>query len=463
MTSPVLVSPEPLLASTHDVSLRRQWTAALLFSVAGLLLVEPLALGGTEPWGIFMLEALAATVFLAWVLKATVLGDLQIVANPLFAPMALFAVLCCVQWTLGLTAYRHVTGSRILLFAAYGMIAFVLTQTLRRRSQAKQLAVMVTVYGSAMALFALVQSASSNGRIYWAKTPEMGGWIYGPYVNHNHYAGLMEMLVPVPLVFCLSSFASGNRKWMAALAAMLMGSTIFLSGSRGGMIAFVVELAVLFVAIQAKDKRPRTTWIALASLVALLAMVYWLGGREFTQRLISIHAETHAEISGGTRLSILRDGLHMWWKRPIAGWGLGTFSAVYPGFRSYYTNFFINQAHNDYLQCLIETGAAGFLIMGWFLFRLHRAAWKKMDDWAFDVNGAVALAAMMGVTGILVHSFFDFNLQIPANAALFYALAATAAAPSFQQPSEKRRHRSRIPRDSWEPLEPVAPAAPDHK
>ena len=134
------------------------------------------------------------------------------------------------------------------------------------------------------------------------------------------------------------------------------------------------KLAVLFVAIQAKDKRPRTAWIALASLVALLAMVYWLGGREFTQRLISIHAETHAEISGGTRLSILRDGLHMWWKRPIAGWGLGTFSAVYPGFRSYYTNFFINQAHNDYLQCLIETGAAGFLIMGWFLFRLHRGS-----------------------------------------------------------------------------------------
>ena len=463
MTSPVLVSPEPLLASTHDVSLRRQWTAALLFSVAGLLLVEPLALGGTEPWGIFMLEALAATVFLAWALKATVVGEIQVVANPLFAPAAAFAVLCCAQWMLGLSAYRYVTGSRILLFAAYGMIAFVLTQTLRRRSQAKQVAVMVTVYGSAMALFALVQSASSNGRIYWAKTPEMGGWIYGPYVNHNHYAGLMEMLVPVPLVFCLSSFASGNRKWMAALAAMLMGSTIFLSGSRGGMIAFVVELAVLFVAIQAKDKRPRTTWIALASLVALLAMVYWLGGREFTQRLISIHAETHAEISGGTRLSILRDGLHMWWKRPIAGWGLGTFSAVYPGFRSYYTNFFINQAHNDYLQCLIETGAAGFLIMGWFLFRLHRAAWKKMDDWAFDVNGAVALAAMMGVTGILVHSFFDLNLQIPANAALLYALAATAAAPSFQQPSEKRRHRSRIPRDSWEPLEPVAPAAPDHK
>ena len=59
-------------------------------------------------------------------------------------------------------------------------------------------------YGFAVAMFALMQGIASNGKLYWLRTPQSGGWIYGPYVNHNHYAGLMEMLTPIPLVISLS-------------------------------------------------------------------------------------------------------------------------------------------------------------------------------------------------------------------------------------------------------------------
>jgi hypothetical protein len=36
------------------------------------------------------------------------------------------------------------------------------------------------------------------------------------------------------------------------------------------------------------------------------------------------------------------------------------------------------------------------------------------------------MAALIGCTGLLIHSLSDFNLQIPANAALFFALTAIA-------------------------------------
>ena len=36
----------------------------------------------------------------------------------------------------------------------------------------------------------------------------------------------------------------------------------------------------------------------------------------------------------------------------------------------------------------------------------------------------MSFAAIMGVTSILIHSWVDFNLQIPANAALFMVLLA---------------------------------------
>src|SRR5439155_680356 len=142
-------------------------------------------------------------------------------------------------------ADRISTVSQGLLYCAYGIFCFLINQNLRRTRQVRTLAIILSVYGFVVAAFALIQSISSNGKLYWLRIPQQGGWIYGPYVNHNHYAGLMEMLVPIPLVFCLTRFARGPRKTMAAVSAALMASTIFLSGSRGGMVAFSVQMAIL--------------------------------------------------------------------------------------------------------------------------------------------------------------------------------------------------------------------------
>jgi hypothetical protein len=84
-------------------------------------------------------------------------------------------------------------------------------------------------------------------------------------------------------------------------------------------------------------------------------------------------------------------------------------------------------------------GLLGFAAMIWFLIELFRSAIPKIRNWTSDVSGAVTLACVLGVTGILVHSLLDFNLQIPANAALFYVLCTTAAAPPLLQRTRKRR------------------------
>jgi O-antigen ligase len=130
--------------------------------------------------------------------------------------------------------------------------------------------------------------------------------------------------------------------------------------------------------------------------------------------------------------------LRMLIKRPLLGWGLGAFPIVYPEFRSFYTTFFVNEAHNDYLQLLVETGLAGFSIAIWFLVLVFRQALSKLTNWTETANGALTVAALLGCVGILVHSFLDFNLQVPANAALFYVLCAIAAAAPIHE-SQRRR------------------------
>jgi O-antigen ligase len=437
VSSALATQPEP--APVAKVSQPRVTNTALLAGTCVLLLLGPLAFGAVEPWSIFTLEACAMLLLATWAFRQWINRELNVSGNVLYPPMAAFFALALVQWVAGTTAYRHVTYSHLLLYAAYGMLAFVATQTLRRSSQFELMAKMFTAYGVVVAAFAILQGLAPNGKLYWIWSLEQGGSPYGPYVNHNHFAGLMEMLTPFPLVLAATHFTSGNRKIAAAGIAALMAASIFLSGSRGGMAAFVAQMVVLGVLLVRKRQG---TWKQPLMLGAFLALVIvflvWLGGNELTRRLASIHSDAREEISGGVRLTIDRDCLRMLVKKPVLGWGLGTFPIVYPEFRSFYTTFFVNQAHNDYLQLLVETGLAGFSIAVWFLVQVFRRAAGKLENWTETASGALTVAALLGCVGILVHSFLDFNLQIPANAALFYVLCAIAASSPLQE-SQRRR------------------------
>jgi O-antigen ligase len=417
---------------TAESSLRRRASSSLLdrvlrFGVFGLLLFGPLAFGAVEPWSISIIEVGAGLLFVLWAVQQVAAAQLKIVGNPLFLPMLLFAGLILWQLAAGRTAYSPDTSSAAMLYCAYGVLCFLVAQCLRRTSQVKALAWVFSGYGFTIAMFALMQGIASNGKLYWLRSLQSDGWIYGPYVNHNHYAGLMEMLTPIPLVVSLIGGVRGPRKALAVLAAAVMASTIFLSGSRGGMIAFAAQLILLSTFLSTRRKNSKIA-VALGSfLVIALGVLVWLGGDELVDRVASLHSGTRTELSGGTRLTIDRDALKMFAQKPALGWGLGTFPEIYPQFSTLSTNLQVGMAHNDYLQLLVEMGGLGLATVLWFLLTLFRCALKKLKDWPPGTNTAVTLAALLGVIGILVHSLVDFNLHIPGNAALFYVLCVVAA------------------------------------
>lgn len=434
-------------SNTHRRERAAQAGTALLYGIFGLLLFGPVAFGAVEPWSIFVMETGSAALFLLWIVEQVLEGEIKIRWNPLFFPMGVFGLLILSQLVFRFSAYPHDTVSLALLYVSYAVLCFLAAQTLIRGSQARTLTLLFLLYGAAMACFALIQGISSNGKLYWVRQPRMGGWIYGSYVNHNHYAGLMEMLIPIPLVLSLTRLTSTKARNAAAAAAAVMVGTVFLSGSRGGMLAIVAELVILAVLL-VKQKRGLRTAIGLAVfLVIVVVLLTWVGGGELARRL-SPASPAHSELSTDVRKYINRDGFRMFLKKPVVGWGLGTFPVVYPQFRTFYTNFFVNEAHNDYLQLLVEMGLLGFATMIWFLATLYSRAIKKIGNWSGEISGAVTLACVLGLSGILVHSAVDFNLQIPANAALFYVLCTVAASEPFTQPARKRRvARSKPPEE----------------
>jgi O-antigen ligase len=213
----------------------------------------------------------------------------------------------------------------------------------------------------------------------------------------------------------------GGKRALVAFASVLMASTIFLSGSRGGMLSFAFEIAVFGALALLQRRNPRVALGLLAVCIFVLGLLVFLGKGQVLGRL--------GDLGPGIRLNMTKDCLRMFSHRPVLGWGLGTFPTVYPGYRTFYTNLFVNEAHNDYAQLLVETGLLGFGLMLWFLVRLYQYGVPTSRRWELRWDGAVSLAALLGCTGILFHSFVDFNLQIPANAALFYVLCGLAASP----------------------------------
>jgi O-antigen ligase len=253
----------------------------------------------------------------------------------------------------------------------------------------------------------------------------------------------MEMLVPFPLVLAIASRAGRPSRAFFLFAALVMCSTIFLSESLGGMIAFVTELAVLtLILFRNRSSAYREILLIGVLCIALVAWLAWLRPAGLVERFARL-LNPIADAGATGRIAIVKDSLRMLRVHPILGWGLGTFPVVYPSFRSFFTNLWVNEAHNDYLQTLVETGIVGFAIAAAFLALLCREGIHNLKHWNRETRSSLELAAFLGCIGLLVHGFVDFNLQIPANAAFFFALSAlvTTHSNNINANHELRRTR----------------------
>jgi O-antigen ligase len=412
----------PALLERHEVrSIARKknvYPVMYVVFLCGVLMFGVLAFGAVETWSTSILEISSALLFTVVLVHQMCRSGRTTTWNPLYWPTLGFAALITAQLLFNLTAYRYATLVVFMEYVAYGMLFFVATQIAVDERASKLIVLGFCIFGSAVALFAICQNLSSSPNIYWLRPPNTDASIFGPYINHDHYAGLMEMLMPLALVLSLSSLLQGGQRILAAFGAVVMAGSIILSLSRGGAISAVAEvLALLWIT----HKSPGLELTRIRVLLIVVAVISFLGliGSPVMWRHLG-------HLQDALRLDILKDSLRMFTEKPIIGWGLGTFPTVYPAFRSFYTTFFINAAHNDYAQALVETGAVGFLCIVSFITVLYRQGLKQTDDWTHRWRGTLRVAALTGCTGLLVHSAFDFNLQVPANAALFYAFCAIA-------------------------------------
>jgi O-antigen ligase len=406
----------------------------LVFGLCLLLIFGVLAFGAVEDWSTFAFEIGALGIFLLWALKRLNSREIKLSPNALYLPTAMFLALILAQIGLRTSAYLYATRYEALRYISYGIVLLIAAECVRTTETRKRFALVMTVFGALYAFFALVQDLTSNGRIFWLRTVRFHGGMFGTYVNRDHYAGLMEMLLPIPLTLSLSHLLRAEKRILVGFCAVLMASTIFLCGSRGGMVAFVLEMVLLAILTFGESRRLPAVVAYVLLCVSTVGFIFLSSNGQGLARI--------GDLSAGIRPQIVKDGLRMFTDRPVLGWGLATFPTVYPRYRSFYTNLSVNEAHNDYVQLLVETGVLGFALMVWFLVQVYRRGFSHLQHWQNGWDRAISVSALTACTGILVHSLVDFNLHIPANAALFYASCALAASDLPVQGHVSRAQKS---------------------
>jgi O-antigen ligase len=434
MPGQVIEGAAPLLRRVGIRPRLARWLRISTFlALCMVLLFGPLAFGIVQDWSLAVFEvgcALTLAVWMAWQLAAE---EIRLRWNPLFAPMLGFLAVVLIQIVSHRTAYLYDSLSELWLYFAYGILAFVATQIFRA-DDGLLLAFgqALAVFGSAYALFAILQGFTSANKIYWLIEPPAGS-VYGTYVNHNHYAGLIELLLPFTLVLGFSGWVRGSMRILLGFAATLMAASVFLCQSRGGMLAVIAETVFLAIFWMRHFTPKKSAVIFVTFCLITVLILAWVAPQQVGSRITDVHDPA--------RWLIHRDAIRMFAARPFLGSGFGTFATVFPRYRVFYDGFFVNHAHDDYLELLVETGLAGFAAAVWFLVLLYREGLRNLNPAKLSKAALTRVAALASCTGMLAHSFTDFNLHIPANAALFYVLCAVGAASG---PAVSRTRRGQI-------------------
>ncbi len=416
----VIDMPSAIEASTSLPQTTGWLDDAQFYGLMGLLMVGPLAFGGTGAWALFVVRTSALVLFAIWAVRQYLQRAVELPQSRLFLPCIVFFAIVVLQFVTGITGYRYATLEHGLDLLPLGVVVLVASETFTRRQRLHQAAITLSIFGFAIALFAIVQDFSGNGSIYWlVKVRAISADVYGPYANHNHYAGLMEMLVPISVATAF--LETGGKRALLLFGSLVMALSIIFSRSRGGMLGLAVAVVFVCAVMFRGHRQQRVALAMLAASVLVAAGTMFLANDKILQRLTDTQDQY--------RFAIYSDSLRMWLQRPLLGFGWGTFPTVYPAFRSFYIDLRVNHAHNDYLELLVEMGVVGAAVAAWFLWGVFRQGFHKILDKTDYEGSMLALGGMTAIVALLAHSFLDFNLHIPGNAAIFVLLCAAVATP----------------------------------
>jgi len=445
-------------------------TGGIIFFVfCATLVFSVIAFGAVDFWALGALSLLSGFIAVLWLADGWLNKEFRFSLSPLQFPLLGLILIGMIQLlplrsfdvatdlltvpavsSLSLAPYS--TRLAIVQLIVYFIFFAAALVFIKNQNRLRKIVLMIIVFASLMAFYGILQRLVNLEAIYGLRRFNQAV-PFASYINQHHFAALMEMTLGITLGLLFGRALEQNKRIFLVFAAVVMGIAIIFTSSRAGMLSLFGVIGFIVAAnILQKPRRdanapeetrknyPRSLAFVGSGLVLILilfAAVLLLGGDESLLRGIGL--QNPDDFTNGR--------IHFWsiaWRifldYPLFGAGLDAFAFVFPKYDTWNGYFRVEQAHNDYLQILADAGIAGFLCAAAFIFLLFKNGLKTVRQSSNAFRRNTAIGALAGCCGILIHSFFDFPLRMPANA-LFFLTLTVLATVSINAPKRSRKKR----------------------
>ncbi|GAA3535957.1 O-antigen ligase family protein [Zobellella aerophila] len=436
--------------------------SAVYFGLLALLIWLPLPLGSNRDWSMGLLVLLVGVLAALWATgrlrQDKPFSRALRSAWPMLALLLLAQGWVACQLLLDISLDTGASFQYLMLGLAYSLLFMMVLSVFHTRRRLTVLLAVLVISGTLQAFIGTFMALSG---MEWGFLTS-SHVATGTFVNRNHLAGYLELTMACGIGLLMALRDGGSFGWKAMLellmgpkARLRIGLVIMVIGlvmsrSRMGNTAFFVSLLVIggiFILLNKENRVRNTILLTSFVLIDILVISQYFGLDQLKDRLINTRFEDQVvnEVvvarKNEVRTDVYLDAIPLLEQHWLTGTGAGSFEAVFPQYAGPGLVSHFDHAHNDFIQFAIEYGVIGTLPLAAFMllafWHALRALWHR-ESW---YRSGVGFAASMGLLALMIHSFTDFNLQIPANAATLVVLCAIAV---LANKHEKGRTRAKV-------------------
>jgi O-antigen ligase len=330
----------------------------------------------------------------------------------------------------------------LMRMLAYAGVLFLAWEYGRNREDAAMVGAAVIAATVACSVYGLAVQLGGFDSVLWFAKEAYRDSVTGPFINRNSFATYIAMGLALALALVASRWLrlpsrhkSRNEQetgdWRLALLvliAALLAVALIMTRSRGGFYSFAIAAVIGgLLLVLSGTLRGRKLAIALAGTAVAAVLMLAAGGAGLAGRLESDSASVESSRGAifGPTLAAIRE-------RPLTGYGLGSFRGVFEAVNDgtlYKGGYYIDKAHNTYLEIALEGGIPVAIALCLCLAALLApclVALLRRRSIFFGLGGTMA-ALSVGI-----HALVDFSVQMPAVAVTFVALLGAFSAQSVR-------------------------------
>ncbi|HXT42189.1 MAG TPA: O-antigen ligase family protein [Candidatus Angelobacter sp.] len=402
----------------------------ILFLVLAILMFGPLATGAVRPAEFLVVQALTSAAALLWLLRFWLNPGHHVMWPPICWAVVAVVVYAIARYQQADIEYA--ARQELIRVLVYSLLFFAILNNLARQETTQLISFVMIFLALAISMYGIFQFATNSEYVWHFVKPvvfrKRGS---GTYINPNHLAGFLELLAPLGLAYALTGRLGHVLRISLGYASLAMLAGISVTLSRGAWISTGVSLGLFFVLLIQRREQRLPALIVVAGLIAAGAYFYLSADRvhKRVENVLSVESPDSAR----GRIWLWQPTMKMWQDHPWCGVGPAHFDYRFPEYRPPEIQARPGFAHNDYLNTLADWGLVGTSLIVAAFVLLYVGVFKTWKFVSRDQSvlgtkpsnrAAFVLGASVGLVAILIHSFTDFNMHVPANAILAVTLMA---------------------------------------